>query len=81
MTKALFGEDSKYPDPRIYKQLRLGDLQIDPNSQRNIRTWKVARMAREWNWNQAEVPTVCVRNGNAFVVEGQHRFLAMSDND
>jgi hypothetical protein len=66
-----------HPDPRRFQEIRLCELQIDVNAQRNIREWKVTRMMREWNWVQVETPTVTIRDGHYYVIEGQHRVTTM----
>lgn len=66
-------------DPREFRYVRAGALQIDDRKQREVDAEKIKRIANEWDWRRLETLTVCPRVGEPGrydIVEGQHRGAA-----
>jgi len=73
-----------YPgsDPRLVGYVRVGDLVVDQTVQRGVPAARIERLANNWDWDRAEVPTVRMRPDNSLVVlEGQNRVLALQHRD
>jgi len=70
------------PDPRELLRVRVGDLVVDRNAQRETNPDRVDQIANDFRWELVEAPT-CVRllDGRFRVVEAQHRVLAMQRRD
>jgi hypothetical protein len=49
---------------------------VDHTYQRNLVEAKVRELSREWSWMACNVITVAERDGEYFIVEGQHRHAA-----
>lgn len=68
----------EHDDPRDMIYVCVKDLEIDPVVQRALQrrspVWK-----REWDWDQAEVATVALRDGRLIVVEGQNRISKLRE--
>jgi hypothetical protein len=78
------GDPPKYaalePDPRKFLRVPIARLVVDPRVQREQSRDRVQRLANEWDWLKAEVPTCApLGNGEFRVIEGQTRVLALRE--
>lgn len=65
-------------DPRKYLRVRVGDLAVDRNTQRELDQDRVARYAHEFDWLKFETPSCSpMPGGQLRVDEGQHRVAAL----
>ena len=77
-TSALVDEPAPFDDPRTFVEYLLGDLVIDPDTQRETDPERVQRIAHAFDWLRFECPTVVpIVEGRARVIEGQHRVMAL----
>lgn len=60
----------------VQMQIHKKELCIDEDYQRQLVKDKVLRIAKEWSWIACNVITVAHRNGQCFVIDGQHRVAA-----
>lgn len=63
-------------DPREFRWLPVGELDVDQNTQREVDPEKVARIKNEFDWFRFEAITVAQHDSRLTVIEGQHRALA-----
>lgn len=64
---------------RIAKRtwVRLGDVQVNPVVQREFVPAKAEKIAREFNPEHFGTPVVNIREGRAWLIDGQHRAAAL----
>jgi hypothetical protein len=68
-------------DPRQIIYVRVGDVEVDQNVQRDVNPAKLEKMG-EFDYTLAETPTVVEReNGKLVAVEGQHRLILNQQED
>lgn len=70
------------PNPRVERQarrgyVRLGDLKVNPTVQREFVPSKADAIAANFDPEHLGLPVVNMRNGSAWVIDGQHRCAAM----
>ncbi len=71
-------DDELPPDPREFRLVRAGDLEIDPREQRNLNDKAVDKIVNGFDWIVFEVISVrLLANGRLKVFEGQHRVRAV----
>lgn len=68
--------------PKIEREARLrwvplADTQVNPLAQRELNQARVDRMAADFDLEQIGTPTVNLRDGHYFIVDGQHRIAAL----
>ncbi len=67
-----------HDQPGLQMMIPKGDLTVDPSYQRTVHATdlKVKRIASEWSWIACGSIIVADRDGEFFVIDGQHRVLA-----
>lgn len=73
--------DEKVQRTARLKWLRISDLQINPLAQRELNQARVDRLAAEFSLEAMGTPKVSLRDGHAYVVDGQHRVEALRQLD
>jgi hypothetical protein len=63
-------------EPGIQQMVNKHRLLVDKEYQRNTNDMKVLTLAREWSWIACSSITVALRDGEYYVVDGQHRVAA-----
>ena len=70
------------PDPRTVEEVKVTEVFVDRNAQREVDNERVAQIAQEFDWNRFEMPTCNRRKDGTLVVdEGQHRVLGLRRRD
>jgi hypothetical protein len=62
--------------PGRFQMINKDYLTIDNTYQRNTTRTKALAIAREWSWIACSTITVALRNGEYYVIDGQHRVSA-----
>jgi hypothetical protein len=63
-------------EPGIQQMVNKHRLLVDKEYQRNTNDMKVLALAREWSWIACSSITVALRDGEYYVIDGQHRVAA-----
>jgi hypothetical protein len=62
--------------PGVFKWISKQLLNIDPSYQRSQSLGRTRQMAANWSWVACGTLTVAMRDGDYYIIEGQHRWLA-----
>jgi hypothetical protein len=82
MAQVLVATSGIPPDPRTFIQVRVGDVLIAPNAQRETKQERVEEFASGWDWLMAEAPSCSLRNDRRlYAMEGQTRILGLQRAD
>lgn len=59
------------------KWIPIARMRVNPLAQRDLNQARVDRMAADFDLEQIGTPTVSLRDGHAFIIDGQHRIEAL----
>jgi hypothetical protein len=70
-------EEKKVARKPHLKTIKLGDVCISPRAQRDVATAQLKSLVSNFNPDLMGIPVVSYRDGSYWVVDGQHRVLAL----